>query len=329
MGTVTAKGEEEYARQAIEALEKARVQNLELADFYEFYQKVFRLQYEAKAQITATLKMLDHEALRARVLQGLPQLSFAQLPLGAEGFNRLATEIAQALVQYDPKLGAGTDSLGEADWLSQAGKRFERGMANEGEEEVREPRIELVGMAVDLALQPYLEWAAEQVMPHVEQESWRRGYCPVCGGVPDFAALVEDTGARHLLCSRCRSQWLYRRLGCPFCNNTDHTSLFYYPSEDEVYRLYVCEVCKRYLKAVDLRKATHRVVLVAEPLLTIAMDLAAQEQGYKAGVWVVDFLEHPFDGQKRKVNKSPNRGTDGSCRGAPVGPCFVSMNCEP
>jgi len=284
MKTVTAKGEEERARQAMEALEKARTQNPELADFYEFHQRVLRLQHEAKAQIAATLEMLDQKVLRARVRQGLPQLSFAQLPLEAEGFSRLATEIAKALAQYDPELATGTDGLEEMDWLSLAGRRFEQGMANEGgEETLDEAKMGLAEMAVDLALQPYLEWAAEQVMPHVGQESWKRRYCPVCGGAPDFATLVEETGARHLLCSRCRSQWLYKRLGCPFCNNTDHTKLLYYPSEDEVYRLYVCQVCKHYLKAIDLRQATHRVDLAVEPLLTVAMDLAAQEQGYKAG----------------------------------------------
>jgi len=282
MGTVNAKGEEERARQVMEALAQARTQNPELADFYEFHQKVFRLQHEAKVQIAATLEMLDQEVLRARVRQGLPQLSFAQLPLEAKGFSRLATEIAQALGQYDPELAAGTDGLEEIDWLSLAGRRFEQGMVNEGEEDPEEAEMGLVEVAVDLALQPYLEWAAEQVMPHVDQESWKRGCCPVCGGAPDFAALVEETGARHLVCSRCRSQWLYKRLQCPFCNNTDHTKLLYYPSEDEVYRLYICQDCKRYLKAIDLRQATHRVVLAVEPLLTAAMDLAAQEQGYKA-----------------------------------------------
>jgi FdhE protein len=284
MRTVTAKGEEGRARQVIEALDEAKVQNPELADFYEFHQEVFRLQHEAKAQIAGTLEMLDREVLLARVLQGLPQLSFAQLPLEAGGFSRLATEIAQALAQYDAELKAGTDGLEEVDWLSLAGRRFEQGMAREGEEEApQEAEIELAETAVDLALQPYLEWAAEWVMPHVDQDRWKRGYCPVCGGAPDFATLVEETGARYLLCSRCRSQWLYRRLGCPFCHNIDHTRLLYYSSEDEVYRLYVCQACKHYLKAIDLRKATHRVVLAVEPLLTVAMDLAAQEQGYKAG----------------------------------------------
>ena len=284
METVTARGEEERARQVMEALAKAKAQNPELADFYEFHQRVFQLQHEAKAEIAATLEMLDQEVLRARVLQGLPQLSFAQLPVEAEGFSRLATEIAQALVQYDPELAAGTESFEEIDWLSLAEKRFERGMANEGEEEApEEAEMESVETAVDLALRPYLEWAAEQVMPHIHQEPWKRGYCPVCGGRPDFALLEGEAGARHLLCSRCRSQWLYKRLGCPFCNNTDHTKLLYYPSEDDVYRLYVCQVCKHYLKAIDLRKATHRLVVAVEPLLTVAMDLAAQKQGYKAG----------------------------------------------
>ena len=282
MGDVSAKGES--AQQVSKALEEARAQNPELADFYEFHQKVFQLQREAKAEIAATLEMLDQEVLRARVQQGLPQLSFAQLPLEAEGFSRLATGIAQAMMQYDPALEAGTDGLEEVDWLSLAGRRFEQGMVNESEGEAPEgAEIGLVEMAVDLALQPYLEWAAELVMPHVDQESWKRGYCPVCGGAPEFAALIEETGARHLLCSRCRSQWLYKRLGCPFCNNTDYTKLLYYPSEDQVYRLYVCQACQRYLKTIDLRQATHRVVLAVEPLLTVAMDLAAQEQGYKAG----------------------------------------------
>jgi FdhE protein len=284
MEAIIVEGEEERARQVMETLTEARTQNPELADFYEFHQEVFRLQHEAKAQISATLEMLDQEVLKARVRQGLPQLSFAQLPIEAGGFGRLATKIAQVLVQYDPELAARADDLEGIDWLSLAGRQFEQGMANEGEEETpEETGMELLERAVDLALQPYLEWAAEQVMPHINQEHWKRGYCPVCGGAPDFAALVGETGARHLLCSRCRSQWLYKRLGCPFCNNTDHTRLLYYPSEDKVYRLYVCQVCRRYLKAIDLRRATHRVILSVEPLLTVAMDLAAREQGYKAG----------------------------------------------
>ena len=134
---------------------------------------------------------------------------------------------------------------------------------------------------MDLALKPYLEWAAEQVLPYVDQQCWRRGCCPVCGGAPDFAMLDAEVGTRYLLCSRCNSQWLYHRLGCPFCETTDHTKLLYYPSEDGVYRLYVCRACRRYLKTIDLRQVGRVVLLPVERVTTVAMDAAAQEKGYR------------------------------------------------
>jgi FdhE protein len=102
----------------------------------------------------------------------------------------------------------------------------------------------------------------------------------VCGGAPDLAALEAETGARHLLCSRCNSKWLYPRVKCPFCGTTDHAKLAYYPSEDGVYRLYVCRGCRRYLKTVDLREVQREVLLPVERITTVAMDAAARNEGY-------------------------------------------------
>ena len=110
---------------------------------------------------------------------------------------------------------------------------------------------------------------------------WKRSYCPTCGGVPDFATLGAEVGARYLLCSRCNSQWLYRRLGCPFCDTTDHTKVAYYTSEDSVYRLYVCQECRRYLKTLDTRETARTVLLPVERVTTVAMDVAAQQEGYR------------------------------------------------
>ena len=61
---------------------------------------------------------------------------------------------------------------------------------------------------------------------------------------------------------------------------TDHTKVVYYPSEDMVYRLYVCHGCQRYLKTIDLREAKHVILLPAERVTTVAMDAAAQQEGY-------------------------------------------------
>ena len=83
-----------------------------------------------------------------------------------------------------------------------------------------------------------------------------------------------------MLCSRCSSQWPYRRVGCPFCGTDDHTKLSYYLSEDEVYRLYVCQACRRYLKVLDQRKVGRQVLLPVERVRTVGMDVAAQQEGY-------------------------------------------------
>jgi formate dehydrogenase maturation protein FdhE len=167
-----------------------------------------------------------------------------------------------------------------AEWISLAQQRFEGGQAvGERGEETEE--VTLARASVDQALKPYLEWAAEQVLSYVDPSIWKRGYCPVCGGAPDFATLGEEAGARHLLCSRCNSQWVYRRVGCPFCGTTDHTKLSYYPSEDGVYRLYVCHECRRYLKTIDLRETAQAFLLPVERITTVAMDAAARQEGYR------------------------------------------------
>jgi FdhE protein len=67
-------------------------------------------------------------------------------------------------------------------------------------------------------------------------------------------------------------------VGCPFCKSKEKQ--IYYTSEDQVYRLYVCPSCKRYLKTMDLREVYRDVIPAAERLVTVGMDLAAYQEGY-------------------------------------------------
>ena len=262
-----------------EALTEAARQKPDLAPYYEFHRTLLQVLDQVRTEISETLELADEEALQARLIEGLPLLSFAQLPVDAERFAKLVSTVAQLLIGYDPELVGQAVSDSPAECLALARQRFEDGQATGKQEEPGE--VTLTQMSVDLALKPYLEWAAEQVLPYVEQQLWKRGYCPACGGAPDLASLEAEAGARHLLCSRCNSQWIYRRLGCPFCETTDHTKLVYYPSEDGVYRLYVCQECKRYLKTIDLRQVGRTVLLPVERLTTVAMDAAARQEGYR------------------------------------------------
>jgi formate dehydrogenase maturation protein FdhE len=259
----------------LEKLTEAAQKEPNLASYYEFHHALLELQQGAKKEIAATLEMADEEALQARLKQGLRLISFEQLPIEQSSFVKLVADIAEILTEHEIELEEEALPDSPAETISLARERFEE------EQDDQEPEITLAQAAVDLALKPYVEWAAEQVMPHVDDAHWKRNRCPVCGGAPDLATLEGEAGARHLMCSRCSSQWSFRRVGCPFCNTTDHTKITYYSSDDEVYRLYVCQECQRYLKTIDLRKARGEVLLPAERITTIAMDAAARQEGYR------------------------------------------------
>jgi FdhE protein len=266
-------------------LQAASEREPDLGTYYKYHCTLFEMLAQAKAGISAKAEMVDDTAIQARLLEGLPLLSFAQVPLEAGRFAELVSDVAGLLVESNPDLEGQTVPARPDECLDLARQRFGMGQSVNGQVDTGPGEIEgeasLAQMSVDLALKPYLEWAAERVLPRVEVDRWKRRYCPACGGAPDFGSLEEDSGTRYLLCSRCSSQWPYRRVGCPFCGTVDHTELSYYLSEDEVYRLYVCQACHRYLKVLDLRKASHQVPFPVERVTTVGMDVAARQQGYR------------------------------------------------
>ncbi|MBE3582421.1 MAG: formate dehydrogenase accessory protein FdhE [Thermoanaerobacteraceae bacterium] len=129
-------------------------------------------------------------------------------------------------------------------------------------------------------LQPFVRLYGQTIAFSLDLNQWMYGYCPVCGGEP-YLACLADTGKRHLFCSLCGFKWPYKRLGCPYCGNTDPHKISFLEVGDGAYRLYMCEVCKRYLKAVDERKARDKL---EDPhrmhISTGFLDALAVDQGY-------------------------------------------------
>lgn len=260
---------------AIQQFKQAEGREPELASYYQLHQKIFRLQDEIRDNIKGDLEMADGGALEERAHHGRPQLAFSQLPIEPEEFGELTLEISNLLLEYHKEKGEVEDLVpDDFDIFSLARERFE------GPQDKAEPKFS--ALVADLALMPYLEWASEKIMPHLTEVNWRKCRCPVCAGEPNFAYLDKDEGVRWLICSRCRAEWRYTRLACPFCENKDPSKLKYYPAgENQIYRLYVCELCLRYLKAIDLRKTGVDNGFLAEPILTWSLDLAAREKGYR------------------------------------------------
>lgn len=173
--------------------------------------------------------------------------------------------------------------------------------------------MELARTASGLLLAPFLQLASESLRPRIDLKQWPYGHCPVCGGKPCFAALQVESGLRILLCCRCGGQWSFRRTGCPFCMTLDPQ--IYYPSEDGKYRLYVCEVCKGYLKTAAILKEPSEVFLPVEAIVTVPMDIAAQQAGYKA----------PKSAKAQSSRRPRIGGEDGDLRFSSSGLGFFSV----
>jgi len=140
---------------------------------------------------------------------------------------------------------------------------------------------ELLSFVLIHSLHPFLHAYAVVLTPSMKDELWYQRLCPLCGGEPDFGYLEKEVGGLRLLCSRCDTVWTYKRGECTFCGNSNKETFAYYIGDDEVYRLYLCDNCKRYLKVLDGRQISLEPVLPLQRIITIGMDISARQEGYR------------------------------------------------
>ena len=133
---------------------------------------------------------------------------------------------------------------------------------------------------IQQAMRPFLTRASDAVMARTDLASWNRGTCPLCGGEPDLA-VITAAADRLLICGRCAARWRFEPLTCPFCLNADRKRITSFASRDGQYRLYACDVCERYVKAYDARRASRPVMPVVDGVATLPLDAAAIQKGYR------------------------------------------------
>jgi formate dehydrogenase maturation protein FdhE len=269
----------------LKALATAREQNEELNELLDFYYDLYEVQYQAKAGLPEP-KQREEQAMRWRLEQGMHQVAFGDMGVESELFLPLVSQVSEVCIHHNPSWVRESSDVGADELLNLAQVVYEQWdtlTASKAGFSVADERVDSMGqvtaLAVSLSLAPYLQRASDAILPQLDLTLWKKGTCPICSGRPNFSILDEDTGARELMCSRCDTLWRAARLNCPFCAAGEKTT--YLSSKDDLYRLYVCPECKRYLKAVDLRKARRVILPTVERLLTIGMDLTAMEEGYQ------------------------------------------------
>jgi Protein involved in formate dehydrogenase formation len=251
------------------------------------------LELERRIQGRVPLPFFElSEAILARhAEEARPVLRFEDIPLDLTDLRLVVRQTADVLHRFGAleaadfreiqTLGRDIKLLAVAGaWYRSASERHaasatQRAPSSTGEE----PYSGMVGQVLAQAMRPFLSRCAEVLQQRAELALWMHSHCALCGGEPDFA-VITPAAERHLICSRCTLRWKFEALTCPYCRNSDRTRITSFATPDGVYRVYACDVCLRYLKAYDGRRAARPVMPVVDGVATLPLDAAAIQRGY-------------------------------------------------
>lgn len=223
-------------------------------------------------------------ALLARLAAGSPLVLFEELAVEWTECRLLFRQVTDALRRHDAvdaDEAARLHDLGRhgelpalaAQWFGRA-PGF--GVAAD------EPG-ELPGMLDDVlawALRPVLTRTAEVLQQRTSLAGWTAPTCPVCGGAPELGYITASAD-RLLACGRCHARWPFDQTACPFCTNRDHARIMTFATQDGWYRVAACQVCRRYLKMLDGRRAARPLLPAVDAIATLPLDAAAMQKGFR------------------------------------------------
>jgi hypothetical protein len=220
---------------------------------------------------TPWLDVTDEE-LAARVARGERLLTWDRLAVDWPEFRLRWRQVVDVLRRHDVLDAADAaplQDLGRDASLPEVVARWYAGQD--------EPALAGLGDVAGLTVRPFLARAAEVLQQRVAIDGWGRGTCPVCGGPPVFGVL-PSAGGRLLVCGRCLCRWPFDARTCPHCLATDGQRVF--SALEGRYQVAACDACKRYVKAIDVRRAGRPLFLALDTVATLAFDRALTAQGY-------------------------------------------------
>ena len=273
-------------REVVE-LKRLKITQPELASAVDMQIALVDMQRRVQSRVPLPWIQTDAEWLRAQQMAGRSLVRFSDIPLEWTDFRLTFRQTTDILRRFD---ALEPDEHDKIIALARAGNALELFVrrwyaATSGAEDAEPNDRTLVGalpsldQVLVLALRPFLARCAEVLMQRVDPGERSHGRCPFCGWEPDFA-VVTPSADRRLICGRCTAQWAFGPWTCPFCSNEDRSLITSFATPDGRYRVYGCDVCRRYLKAYDARNASRPVMVSVDSIATLPLDAAAMQRGY-------------------------------------------------
>ncbi len=211
------------------------------------------------------------EALEARLASGRALLDFDQIAFDWNDVRLLVRQITDILRRHDAvdaDAAAALHNVGRAADLPARMRAWFDGRASD---------VEMLDEVLGWAARPYLQRTAEVLQQRITFEHWGRNICPVCAAEPEFA-LITPGGERQLVCGRCHVRWRFDPITCPYCGNSDRTTITSMATADGLYRVMLCRPCGRYIKALDGRKSLRPLLPYADAIVTLPLDAAVMSR---------------------------------------------------
>jgi len=268
-------------------LKQIKIAQPELASAVDMQVALVEMQRRVQGRVPLPWIQADPAWVTAQQRAGRPLVRFQDIPLEWSDFRLTFRQTADILVRFDalerPDYNAIVSMGRDGDTLQPiVGQWYAVSSGlSDSESLARTPPDAPASLeqVLVLALRPFLTRCAEAIAQRVDLSSWTHGHCPFCGWEPDFAA-ITPSAERRLICGRCAGQWAFGAYTCPFCSNDDRALVTSFATRDGKYRVYACDICRRYLKAYDGRSATRPVMVSVDSIATLPLDAAAIQRGY-------------------------------------------------
>lgn len=278
-------------REAVE-LRALKERQPELSDAVDMHLELLEVRRRMQGRIPLPSFELSAALFTSHQAEARPLLRFEDIPLELTELRLAVRQTAEILrrfgaldeAEFQKVQTVGRDmtllaQLGE--WYRATSERHAAAsVGGSGRHAIgSHPDAAIFDQVFTVAMRPFLSRCAEVVQQRPELAMWQHPHCAVCGGEPDFA-VITPAAERHLICGRCGLRWRFDPLTCPYCRNSDRSRITSFATPDGQYRVYACDVCTRYLKAYDGRRASRPVMPVVDGVATLPLDAAAMQRGY-------------------------------------------------